>query len=164
MLGRCAAFLLGVAVVAGPVRGDEPAAPVVEYRDDALTVRLDNVALGQVLDALAHATGAEITGARDDTRTLSARFSAVPLAQALAWLLDGESFTLTYGDDGRPLRIELLGHAAPASPQGTTPPRGLLAPPPRPPGAPPAKPIVLGRPLSGAPPPWFVQPGGQRTR
>jgi hypothetical protein len=157
MIGRL--VLVAAIVSFAPARAVEPPAPLVEYHDDALTARLDNVPLGQVLDALAEATGAEITGPRDDQRRVSARFTAVPLPQALFWLLDDESFTLTYGDDGRPARIELLGEPPPPPPPTKRPPPRVVHP-----AARPVKPIVLGRPLTGGPPPWFLGGLGQRRR
>src|SRR5579875_3155645 len=126
MIGRL--VLVAAIVSVAPARAVEPPAPLVEYHDDALTARLDNAPLGQVLDALAEATGAEITGPRDD-----------------------ESFTLTYGDDGRPARIELLGEPPPPPPPTKRPPPRVVHP-----AARPVKPIVLGRPLTGGPPPWFL--------
>lgn len=143
ILNRCTAAVLGVCLLAGPTRADEQGAPLVVYDHDRLSVRLDAVPLGQVLTALAHATGAEIDGDRDDTRIVSARFDAVPLPEALGWLLDDRSFTLTYGDNGALRRIDLVGPAEPPSgqPQRTVPPL-----PPRPPAPGAQPPAALGWP------------------
>src|SRR5579883_3516680 len=120
MIGRL--VLVAAIVSVAPARAVEPPAPLVEYHDDALTARLDNAPLGQVLDALAEATGAEITGPRDDQRRVSARFTAVPLPQPLFCLPAAETFPPPSAAAAGPPATDRLGEPPPPPPPTKRPP------------------------------------------
>lgn len=95
---------------------DAPPARVIEYRNDALTVRLDKVPLGEVLSEIARLTHAEIRGELSEPRDVTARFDDVPLPEALDRLLDDQNYALIYGSDGSLRAIPLLnGSLVPVS-------------------------------------------------
>jgi hypothetical protein len=104
----CAAGLLIVATTAAHA---EPAR-IIRYRDDALTVRVSGVRTAEVLAEIARQGGLEIRGEPRLARHASADFDAIPLREALTRLLDGQNFTLTYGEGGKLRAIELLGTTA----------------------------------------------------
>ena len=108
---RCATTgLVLVLLVRAPAPCADTAGRVVRYADDALTVRLVNVPLSEVLDELSRQTGAEIQGRMVDVREVSADFEAVPLPEALHRLLGNQNFALIYGDKGLKA-VKLLGEA-----------------------------------------------------
>ena len=59
-----------------------PPARIIEYRNDALTVRLEKVPLAEVLQEIARQTNAEVRGELDEPREVTARFDDVPLARS----------------------------------------------------------------------------------
>jgi len=97
-------------VLALLVAGSVGAAPLerLEYRDDRLTLRAHDTPLGDVVDSLRRQSGAELRGSAPDT-AVTADLDAVPLREALGRLLGEQSFTLTYGENGRLKAIELKG-------------------------------------------------------
>jgi hypothetical protein len=95
--------------VGAALGGEAPGTPSIAYDDGRLTVRLAGVPLDDVLDAVASETGIEIQGEIRDHRSVSKRFDAVPLPEALDRLLGNQNFLLTYEADGRPARLRLLG-------------------------------------------------------
>jgi hypothetical protein len=105
------AFALVGMLAAPPLR----AADILSYQDDRLTMRVENMPLGEVLEQLKAQSGAELRG-EVPAGQVTATFDAIPLREALERLLGDRSFTLTYGDDGRLKAIELKGgpQAAPA--------------------------------------------------
>src|SRR5262245_34445678 len=161
---RIAAVLCALALPAGSLRAaDEPPAGaaetppgrVITYRDDALTVRLSNVSVTEVLDEIGRQANAEIRGGVVNERTVSTEFEAVPLPEALHRLLGDQNFALVYGDGDHLRAIKLLG-----GPQQVTKPPGMPGAPPTP--AAPAKPnnavaTLLGLVASHPP----VQVGGK---
>ena len=74
-------------------------APVVQYADGRLTADLRDVELADVLGTIAAEVGLEIRG-QPTSRPISVRLDAVPLAEALPRLLEGQSFALTYDRKG----------------------------------------------------------------
>jgi hypothetical protein len=108
--GSATAALLLLAL-AGTVRAEDAAPRVVRYANDALTVRLTNVPVNEVLDEISHQSGAEIHGQLAGARAVSADFDAVPLPEALHRLLGEENFALVYGDKGNLKAVKLLGEA-----------------------------------------------------
>src|SRR5438552_15658595 len=87
----------------------EASPPIVTYRSDQLSVRLEKVALEDVLAELGRVSGAEIQGAPREPRDITAQFDDVPLPEALHRLLGDQHFMLTYGEGNRLRRIELFG-------------------------------------------------------
>lgn len=87
---------------------DAPPERVIEYRNDALTVRLDKVPLNEVLEEIARQTHAEIRGELGVSREVTARFDDVPLSEALDRLLDNQNYALIYASDGSLRAIPLL--------------------------------------------------------
>jgi len=87
----------------------EASPPIVTYRSDQLSVRLEKVALEDVLAELGRVSGAEIQGAPREPRDITAQFDDVPLPEALHRLLGDQNFMLTYGEGNRLRRIELFG-------------------------------------------------------
>jgi hypothetical protein len=90
---------------------DAPSRRVIRYSQDALTVRLDEVALADVLADLGRQSGAEIRGALREPRAVTAEFEAVPLTEALGRLLRDRNFALVYDKQGRLRAVKLLGGA-----------------------------------------------------
>lgn len=102
--------MLAALVVAVLAVGSPAAAAVkkdVEYRDDRLSVRLDQAPLTDVVAEIARVSGAQVRGELLVPRDVTTEFAGVPMKEALERLLDGQNFTLTYGDDGRLKVIEL---------------------------------------------------------
>jgi hypothetical protein len=117
-LGPATAGLVLLALAQAPA--DER---VVRYANDALTVRLANAPVGEVLDEIGRQTGAEIQGQPAEAREVSADFEAVPLPEALRRLLGNENFALVYGEKGNLKTVKLLGAqaASTATPRPMTP-------------------------------------------
>lgn len=90
--------------------GDTPAR-VVQYANDALTVRLTKAPIVEVLEEIGRQTGAEIRGQVAEAREVSADFDAVPLPEALRRLLGAQNFALVYGDNGTLKVVKLLGES-----------------------------------------------------
>ena len=117
-----AALVLALAI-AGFATADER---VIKYENDTLTVRLTKVQLSEVLDDVAHQSGAEVHGELRSPHEISAEFDAVPLPEALHRLLGDQNFALVYGTGGKLRVVKLLG-AQPGT-AGVTP--VAAAPPP----------------------------------
>jgi hypothetical protein len=100
-----AALVLGLAI-AGFATADER---VIKYENDTLTVRLTKVPLSEVLDDVAHQSGAEVHGELRAPHEVSAEFDAVPLPEALHRLLGDQNFALVYGMGGKLRVVKLLG-------------------------------------------------------
>jgi len=120
-----AVVVLALAGALGAPAADETPARVVEYGNDTLTVRLVKAPVGEVLDAIARQSGAEIRGEVREPREVSADFEAVPLPEALHRLLGQQNFALVYGDGGRLRVVKLLGGPQPPG----APPAPAAAPP-----------------------------------
>jgi hypothetical protein len=102
--------------------------PVVQYEAHRLTIQSERAPLGDVLDAVARATGIEIVGEPLDAREVSIRIVDVPLLEALDRLIGSQNFVVRYGADGEPERLELLGGPEkPPAPKRPASERGLRA-------------------------------------
>ena len=107
---------------------------LIRYENDALTVRLTNVPVAEVLDELRRQTGAEIRGQPHTPGAVTAEFEAVPLGEALHRLLGDQNFALVFADNGRLKALRLLGEAeglAAAPPSGAAPPAPVRTTPPQ---------------------------------
>jgi hypothetical protein len=112
----------GITLAADTTPGDTPA-PEVHYRDGRLSASIRGVPLDDVLRAVAAETGVRFEGTPLDERDVFKRFDDVPLAEAFRRLIGRQNFTLVYGADGRPSRVELMGVPAPVVARGPrTPP------------------------------------------
>jgi hypothetical protein len=111
------ALLCLLAVAAAPV----PPAPSVRYRDGLLSVQADGIPLAAVLQAIEAETGLRFRGEPLDERQVWKRFDEVPLAEGLRRVIGRQNFTLTYGEHGAPLRVDLRGVPTPR-PTRVTPP------------------------------------------
>ena len=108
--GLAAAVLAALALHPSPaLAAAEGSSPIVTYRRDQLSVRLDSVPLEEVLAELGRVSGAEIRGAPREPRDLTAKFDDVPLPEALHRLLGDQNFMLKYGEADRLRMIELFG-------------------------------------------------------
>lgn len=118
---------------AAEVFGEKPP-QFLDYRDDRLTVRVQQVRLNEVLGEIGRETGADIWGEVRVPREVSAEFDGVPFAEALTRLLGDQNFTLRYDRNGELRAVELLGDAQPptasarAAPD-TSPPASMPAGP-----------------------------------
>jgi hypothetical protein len=117
-------LVLAVVLAAGAGRADER---VIRYEKDALTVRLTNVPVAEVVDEIGRQSGAQIRGQVRAAREITAEFDAVPLPEALHRLLGDQNFALIYGDDGRLAAVRLLG--GPLAPPPPAPPPPAQTPP-----------------------------------
>ena len=141
---RIATMACALALVASGARAaNEPdAAPaeqaparVVTYKNDALTVRLSNVNLSEVLADFSRESGAQIRGEIIQDRPVSAEFDAIPLSDGLKRLLGDQNFALVYGEGGRLRAVKLLG-----GPQAPTTPKPAATAAASPPASAPARP------------------------
>ena len=110
---------------------EEAPAELIQYSNDALTVRLTSMPVSDILQELARQSGAEIRGDVREAREVTADFQSVPLPEALARLLGEQDFALVYGKGGRLKAVRLLGGSragAPSSPTTTVPPAAAVAP------------------------------------
>jgi len=108
--GLAAAVLAALALHPSPaLAAAEGSSPIVTYRRDQLSVRLDSVPLEEVLAELGRVSGAEIRGAPREPRDITAKFDDVPLPEALHRLLGDQNFMLRYGERDRLRTIELFG-------------------------------------------------------
>jgi len=101
-----AAVLLGLALVARPSGADE--GRLVAVHGDALTVRLVNAPVSEVLADIARQSGAQIRGTIGTPREISTEFADVPLPEALHRLLGDQDFALVYSDTGDLRVVKLL--------------------------------------------------------
>jgi hypothetical protein len=112
-----------IIAVAGIARADER---VIQYAKDALTVHVTNVPVAEVLDEIAHQSGADIRGQVRADRAVTAQFDAVPLPEALHRVLGDQNFALVYGEGGKLKSVRLLGgtpgQTAAAAPSPVTQP------------------------------------------
>ena len=90
---------------------EKPAAkpPTVRYRDDKVSVDLDEAPVDAVLQALAKESGAELVGSTRAEHPLTMSFEDVPLKEALERLVGAQNFTLKYDEHGKLRAIELRG-------------------------------------------------------
>ncbi len=122
-----AAIVVAAILTWRPTRaaGEVPAG-LIQYRNDALTVRLTGAPLSDVLEEICRQSGAEMRGQIREPREVTADFQSVPLPEALARLLGEQGFALVYGKGGRLKAVRLLGGsqlvADPAPPVAQQPP------------------------------------------
>jgi hypothetical protein len=81
----------------------------ITVQHDRLTVRVTDVALDEVVQAVTEPSKAEIRGALKDSHPVSADFADVPLQDGLTRLLGEQNFVLTYREDGTLKALTLLG-------------------------------------------------------
>src|SRR5947199_3434995 len=93
----------------GSGAGDESSPRVLDYRNDRLTVHVQEVPLAEVVTEIARQGGADLRGKVCRHSDVSAAFEAQPLGAALERLLGEQNFTLRYGPDGQLRVIQLLG-------------------------------------------------------
>jgi hypothetical protein len=115
----------------------EKPAWVIRYDEDedAVSVHVDDAAVGEVLEEIGRQAGAAIRGELRDARQISVEFEDVPTADALHRLLGKQNFMLVYDDHDRLHAVELLGGAqertveasAPRPEPATSPPASLDA-------------------------------------
>src|SRR5207244_5752847 len=98
-----------VALRPSPALAAAQGSPIVTYRSDQLSVRLEGVPLEEVLAELGRVSGAEIQGAPREPRDITAQFDDVPLPEALHRLLGDQNFMLRYGEGDRLRTIALFG-------------------------------------------------------
>ncbi|HLK12868.1 MAG TPA: hypothetical protein VKW76_15950 [Candidatus Binatia bacterium] len=140
---RLAAALVAAGLVlAGAGRAEEQAVPAagsaktpsprIEYRDDRLSVQVEQMPVGDLIDEIGRQSGAQIIGRPREDRQVTAQFRTLPLSEGLQRLLGAQNFVLRYGDGGRLRSITLLGGPqtahAPAPAQATPPPPPAPAP------------------------------------
>src|SRR5438093_5777284 len=106
---------------------EEAPAELIQYSNDALTVRLTSMPVSDILQELARQSGAEIRGDVREAREVTADFQSVPLPEALARLLGEQDFALVYGKGGRLKAVRLLGGSR-AGASTTVPPAAAVAP------------------------------------
>src|SRR5438552_14691294 len=111
--GRRGAAAAAVVLVLGGLLGARArgaaAERLIRYEKDAITVRLTNVPVAEVLDELCRQTGAEVRGQPCTPGAVSAEFEAVSLGDALHRLLGEQNFALVFGDGGRLKTCRLYG-------------------------------------------------------
>src|SRR5581483_9010139 len=105
--GLCAAVLLGLASLVA-LAADADEGRLVVVHGDALTVRLVNVPVTEVLEDIARQSGADIRGTVRKPREISAEFADVPLADALQRLLGDQAFALVYSSTGDLRAVKLV--------------------------------------------------------
>ena len=124
-------LLLATAVLWAPA--SFATAPVVQVADGRLTADLRDAELADVLGAVATQAGLEIRG-QPPSRTISVRLDAVPRAEALPRLLEGQSFALTYDRKGGLKGVRFLAAStadasqSPAVDQQANPPQEAKPP------------------------------------
>jgi hypothetical protein len=124
-----AAVLAAVALRPSPALAAAQGSPIVTYRSDQLSVRLEGVPLEEVLAELGRVSGAEIQGAPREPRDITAQFDNVPLPEALHRLLGDQNFMLRYGEGDRLRTIALFGGPLePRDASSTSPAAGSRSP------------------------------------
>lgn len=124
-------LLLALGLWTPPSHGGEPA---VRYANGRLTADVRDVELTDLLGKIASQAEFEIRGT-PAPRTVSVRLDDVPLADAIAKLLDGQRVAYTYDRSGGLKRVEFfeVGSAVvvgpPAVQHPAAPPVGEAAPP-----------------------------------
>jgi hypothetical protein len=103
--------LLALATAGTAAAGTEgsPPPPSIILHGDTVTATLARAPVGSVLKELAKQAGAEVQGEVALEREVTLELREAPVDQALKRLLGTQSFTLTYGRNGRLKRIALGG-------------------------------------------------------
>src|SRR5262245_5050401 len=110
--GRLILALLAVLVtwVQGGA-ADAPTPKTIVLTGDKLTVKVDAVPLGDVLQAVVAPSNGEIHGSVKQPHDVTTDFEDVPLQDGLARLLGDQNFVLTFREDGTLRAVPLLGGA-----------------------------------------------------
>jgi hypothetical protein len=103
-----ACLLLGASLA---VPASRAAAPDVRYEDGRVTADLRDVALADAVGAIAAKAGLELRGT-PTPQTLTMRLDAVPLAEAMARLCEGQSVALTYDAGGALKEVRFVDPSA----------------------------------------------------
>jgi hypothetical protein len=117
-----ALWLLPLAMMALRPAAASGSPPTVQYADGRLTADLQDADVVEVVGQLALQAGLEVRGTPTPQR-ISVRLDAVPLAEAVPRLVQGQSFALTYDRSGALKGIRFLaeGPAAPSPPAAGQP-------------------------------------------
>src|SRR5262245_51424655 len=143
--------LLAALAGGGAEPASGPAGVRVDYRADRVTAHVVEAPVRDVLDAIGAATGAEVRGQPVEQGAVSIELENATLDDALHRLLGNQNFTLSYGRDGRPKTLVLLGGPEAAPPPSDRPPAaGVAVAPTGPTGR--AFPLTLSRALMRARP------------
>jgi len=117
-LSAVAGALLAAILAAGRASAEAPAAPsgadaaparTIALQGDRLTVQVTDVALDDVLQAIAAPSKAEIRGTVKQPHSVTVEFTDAPLRDGLTRLLGDQNFLLTYREDGSLRTLTLLG-------------------------------------------------------
>jgi len=104
------------------------ASAAVRYEHDRVSASFDGVPAAEAVQAVAHATGAEVRGSVAATQEVRVELDAVPLEEALHRLLGGQSFTVRYGETGpKAIVLGSLADSPKAASQRTTSPAASTA-------------------------------------
>jgi hypothetical protein len=113
------AIALAAVLVAGSVSaeapeskapgGDAPPPRTITLQGDRLTVRVADVPIEEILQAVTAPSKAEIRGAVKEPRAVTIDFADVLLQDGLGRLLGEQNFVLTYREDGSLRSLNLLG-------------------------------------------------------
>src|SRR5262245_26682632 len=144
--------LLAALAGGGAEAASGPAGVRVDYRDDRVTAHVVEAPVRDVLDAIGAATGAEVRGQPVAQGAVSIELENATLDDALHRLLGNQNFTLSYGRDGRPKTLVLLGGPEAAPPPSDRPPAAGVAVAPTGPTGKQAFPLTLSRALMRARP------------
>lgn len=132
-----AVVLAASALLSAPAYSTSTAQHQVEWKAKRLTVIAESVPLSDLLSEISRQTGLEVRGATGLNRIVSARFSDLPLGDAVARLLPGTSFAMMESpapDGAKHLTVIILG----GSPNGGEPAAAKDAAP----AAPTSKPVT----------------------
>jgi hypothetical protein len=89
--------------------GDAPPPRTITLQGDRLTVRVADVPIEEILQAVTAPSKAEIRGAVKEPRAVTIDFADVLLQDGLGRLLGEQNFALTYREDGSLKALNLLG-------------------------------------------------------
>lgn len=92
----------------------------IEWQEGRLSVIAEHVPLPQILREVAHRTGVEVEGLEGLEESVTVRFAALPLREALEKLLAHRNYAIleepTPQGDERPARVVVAGRRAPPPP------------------------------------------------
>ncbi len=111
MTRRLALVLVAITLWAPAIHA---AAPDVRFADGRITADVRDVELADLLDAIAAKAGFEIRG-KPTAHTVTVRLDDVPVADAIARLVEKQRVAYTYDRDGDLKRIEFLDVGAEVS-------------------------------------------------
>jgi hypothetical protein len=88
---------------------DKQPARVITYRNDKLTIHVQDVPVREVLDEIGRQAGAEIRGELTTPFSVTVDFDDIDMNEGLRRLLRDQNFAIGYGDEERLTSISLLG-------------------------------------------------------